>query len=61
MYSTKGNLTRISSEHFKKQKFHPKGQDVEAQAASEQELTPMDPLRSAYRFILEVREVGGGP
>ena len=53
----------ISSERFifTKQKFHPKGQGVEAQAANEQELTPMDPLRSAYRFILEVREVGGGP
>ena len=45
----------------KEKKFHPKGQDVEAQAASEQELTPMDPLRSVYRFILELREVGGGP
>ena len=42
-------------------KFHPKGQDVEAQAANEQELTPMDPLRREYRFILEVREEGGGP
>ena len=45
----------------KKKKFHPKGQGVEAQAANEQELTPMVPLRSAYRFILEVREEGGGP
>ena len=45
----------------KEKKFHPKGQDVEAQAANEQELTPMDPLRSVYRFILELREVGGGP
>ena len=66
----KTNLAFIFSEHCKKKtnffkkkekKFHPKGQDVEAQAANEQELTPMDPLRSVYRFILELREVGGGP
>ena len=67
----KTNLAFIFSEHLKKKKrnffkkkekkFHPKGQDVEAQAANEQELTPMDPLRSVYRFILELREVGGGP
>ena len=55
------NLTFLLSVFKKKKKFHPKGQDVEAQAASEQELTPIDPLRSAYRFILELREVGGGP
>ena len=63
----KTNLAFIFSEHLKKKnetfskKSHPKGQDVEAQAANEQELTPMDPLRSVYRFILELREVGGGP
>ena len=42
-------------------KVSPKGPGCGAQAATEQELAPMDPLRSAYRFILEVREEWGGP
>ena len=44
-----------------KKKVSPEGPGCGAQAAAEQELTPMDPLRSAYRFILEVREERGGP